>query len=815
VGFVGVLQDITDRKLADEKIRGNEIRFRAMIDSVKDYAIFMLDGAGRVISWNKGAERTAGFAAAEVLNQHFSIFFPIEDREAGRADEMLKNALAEGQCNELGWRMRADGARFWASVVVSAVDNDDGGLMGFSHVIRDLTDSQQAFEDLKLAKEQAEAANQAKTDFLANISHEIRTPMTGVIGMAGLLAETEMSPKQREYCEIVRRSSESLMTIINEILDFSKVESGQLEMEIINFDLRSAIEQVMDLFATQADHKGIELINFMRYDVPTALQGDPGRLRQILSNLVNNAIKFTARGEVVVRLNVVEQTPVIATLRFEVSDTGIGIPNDKLGGLFSRFTQVDASIRRQYGGTGLGLAICKKFVDLMNGQIGVESEPGKGSVFWFTVPLLKQPQPVQQPLKPRDDLSGLRVLVVDASETCRAVLGNYLEALGIVSEATDDAAATLELLETANTDGRPYDVAIIDYRLPQTTGLDLARTIRNDPKLGQLKILLLTSVGRRGDGDLARHAGIDAYLTKPVRFSLLSDCLALVTGDTGDYPSAMVTRHSVTELQMQKRLRLLVADDNHINQKVAVSLLERLGHRADVVNNGQEALDAFIMVPYDAVFMDLQMPQMDGFEASRHIRSQAEKTGRRTLIVAVTAHARTEDKRKCLAAGFDDYISKPIDPKELRVVIERILTSGASDATTAAVNEAAAAQEVLNFSEALSQVEGNQALLDEIVQMYQEQEPKLRDKIHRALADSNYEELADAAHTLASSAGQVGAARAQAAAKNLEHLGRQGELSGLHDALSELDAELERADYAICDQARLLRGPLDLPNSTR
>ena len=815
VGFVGVLQDITDRKLADEKIRQNEIRFRAMIDSVKDYAIFMLDGEGRVISWNKGAERTAGFTAEEVLNQHFSIFFPIEDRGAERADEMLKNALAQGQCDEVGWRMRANGSRFWASVVVSAVDNGDGGLTGFSHVIRDLTDRQRDFEDLKLAKEQAEAANQAKTDFLANISHEIRTPMTGVIGMAGLLAETEMSPKQREYCDIIRRSGESLLTIINEVLDFSKVESGELEMEIINFDLRSAIEQVMDLFATQAEHKGIELINFMRYDVPTALQGDPGRLRQILSNLVNNALKFTARGEVVVRLNIVEQTPVIATLRFEVSDTGIGIPKDKMGVLFSRFTQVDPSITRQYGGTGLGLAICKKFVDLMNGQIGVESEPGKGSVFWFTVPLLKQRQPVQQPLKPRDDLSGLRVLVVDGSQTCRAVLGNYLEALGIVSEATDEAAATLELLETANTDGRPYDVAIIDYRLAQMTGLDLARTMRSNPKLGQLKILLLTSVGRRGDGDLARQAGIDAYLTKPIRFSLLSDCLALVTGETGDYPSALVTRHSVAELEMQKRLRLLVADDNHINQKVAVSLLERLGHRADVVNNGQEALDAFIMVPYDAVFMDLQMPQMDGYEASRRIRSQAEKTGRRTLIVAVTAHARTEDKKKCLAAGFDDYISKPIDPKELRVVIERILTSGSSEATTAAVSEAAVAREVLDFSEALSQVEGNKALLDEIVHMYQEQEPKLRDKIHRALANSNYQELADAAHTLASSAGQVGAARAQAAAKNLEHLGRQGELSGLLDALSALEAELERADHAISDQARLLRAPLDLPNSIR
>ncbi|MGH7930556.1 MAG: PAS domain S-box protein, partial [Candidatus Binatia bacterium] len=359
-------REIAERKVAEEWTRRHEAHFRSMIESVKEHAIILLDHEGRVVSWNKGAELISGYETEEILGKHFSCFHPAEEIEDGIAHETLKTALTVGQWEGEGWRVRKDGSRFWASVVITAVRDGEDRLLGFTNVTRDLTNRKQAEEAIKRAKEEAEAANHAKSDFLANISHEVRTPMTGIIGMAGLLAEAELSAKQREYCEIIRRSSESLLTVINEILDFSKAEAGKVELEIIDFDLRTAVEEVTGLFASQAAHKEVELINFVGYEVPAALQGDPGRLRQILSNLISNALKFTSKGEVVVRVSVADQTATMATIRFDVADTGIGIPKDGIENLFNPFTQVDASTTRKYGGTGLGLAICKKFVALMN-----------------------------------------------------------------------------------------------------------------------------------------------------------------------------------------------------------------------------------------------------------------------------------------------------------------------------------------------------------------------------------------------------------------------------------------------------------------
>ncbi|MGH7926603.1 MAG: ATP-binding protein, partial [Candidatus Binatia bacterium] len=485
---------------------------------------------------------------------------------------------------------------------------------GFTNVTRDLTNRKQAEEAIERAKEEAERANQAKSDFLANISHEVRTPMTGIIGMAGLLAEAELPAKQREYCEIIRRSSESLLTVINEILDFSKAEAGKVELEIIDFDLRTAVEEVTGLFASQAAHKEVELISFVGYEVPTALQGDPGRLRQILSNLISNALKFTAKGEVLVRVTVVAQTAAMATIRFEVIDTGIGISTDGIENLFNPFTQADASTTRKYGGTGLGLAICKKLVALMDGEIGVESATEKGSTFWFTVPLLKQRENQQPAPKPRHSLVGLRAVVIESNSTHCEVLRHYLDALGVKCHCTSDSAAALKELHRGAAHGAPYDLVILDFKLLVIDGLEAARGIRGDAATGAPKLLLLTSVGKRGDAKLAQQAGFDAYLSKPVSFSCLADCLALVMGEAqaAGAASPLVTRHVVAEVKAQSRLRVLVADDNHINQKVVASLLENMGHRADVVGSGKEALEAFILVPYDVVLMDLQISELNG-----------------------------------------------------------------------------------------------------------------------------------------------------------------------------------------------------------
>ena len=800
--------DITERRASEYRLQQSEERFRSMIENVQDHAIFMLDEEGRVITWNKGAERDRGFTAEEIIGAHYSCFFTAEDRENGTPERLLKMALDEGQCEHDGSCVRKDGSRFSASSIITAVHNGEGKLTGFSAVTRDLTRRMRIEEELSLAKEEAEAANEAKSAFLANISHEIRTPMTGIIGMAGLLYDTELSPKQVEYCQIIRRSSESLLTVMNEVLDFSKVESGKLELEIIDFDLTSAVGEVIDLFAKQAEDKGIEFINFIRYDVPEKLQGDPGRLRQIISNLVGNALKFTAKGEVVVRITVQEQTAAYADLRFEVSDTGIGIPKEQQDKLFNSFTQVDASTTRKYGGTGLGLAICKKFVELMGGQIGMDSEPEQGSTVWFTLQLLKQRESVREAPRPRTNLHGLRMLVVEENATNRTVLDHYLSSLGIVSRSAEDGPTALELLSLANEKDTPYDLAILDFRLPSMGGLELARTIRQNPKFGSPKLLLLSSVGKRGDAKLAREAGIDGYLTKPVSLSNLFECLALLMGEApkGDDSNSLVTLHKLAELKSQTRLRVLVADDNHINQKVVASLLENMGHRAEVVGDGKQAVEAYKYIPYDVVLMDLQMPEMDGFEASRQIRTLAHMQGRQTSIIAVTAHARKQDREKCLARGMDDYVSKPVNPMELRAVLDRTMTAARTISPVAPLVDST---DVLNLSAAMAQIEGNSDLFGEIARMFLAQYPSLLAEIHQAFSASDCAVLTSAVHTLGSSAGQMGAGRALAAARKLEEIGRQEELTSVPEALAELEAELALVESALVEQRYLAPTPTE------
>ncbi|HEX2226000.1 MAG TPA: ATP-binding protein [Candidatus Binatia bacterium] len=794
-------REIAERKMAEEWTRRHEAHFRSMIESVKEHAIILLDHNGRIVSWNKGAALISGYETEEILGKHFSCFHPAEESEAGVALEILKTALSNGQWEGEGWRVRKDGSRFWASVVITAVRDTADRLLGFTNVTRDLTNRKQAEEAIKRAKEEAEAANQAKSDFLANISHEVRTPMTGIIGMAGLLAEADLPPKQREYCEIIRRSGESLLTVINEILDFSKAEAGKVELEVIDFDLRTVVEEVTGLFASEAAQKEIELISFVGYEVPTALRGDPGRLRQILSNLISNALKFTGTGEVVVRVSLAQETPALATIRFDVTDTGIGIPNDGIENLFNPFTQADASTTRKYGGTGLGLAICKKFVALMNGDIGVESASGKGSRFWFTVPLLKQHVLRPQTPRPLPQLAGLRALVMESNSTHCEVLGHYLDALGISFSCTSGSAAALGELHRAASNQAPYHLVILDFKRVVADGVELASRIRSDLAAAAPKLLLLTTVGKRGDAKLAEQAGFDAYLSKPVSLSCLSDSLALLMGEApaAGSSSPLVTRHLVAEVKSQSRVRVLVADDNHINQKVVASLLENMGHRADVVSSGKEALEAFILVPYDVVLMDLQMRELNSSEACRRIRALATDTNRRTSIVAVTAHAMKGDKEKYLAAGFDAYVSKPIDPAELRWVIEKAHMGASTGTPTQPATMPG--DSVLNLAEALARVEGNRDLLAKIARMFLELYPKLLEESHEAVVRADCELLARAARTIASSARQLGAGRVRSAAKKLEEFGRRGDLGQAVGALEALDTEIHLVRCVISDRS--------------
>jgi two-component system, sensor histidine kinase and response regulator len=495
--------------------------------------------------------------------------------------------------------------------------------------------------------------------------------MNGVIGMTGLLLDTALTTTQQEYTETIRRSGEALLTIINDILDFSKIEAGKLDLEVLDFDLRATLEDVLELLAEQADSKGLELAYWLQPEVPTWVAGDPGRLRQILTNLVGNAVKFTAQGEVVVRTTLVDTHADAVLLRFAVMDTGIGIPPAVQARLFQAFSQADSSTTRQYGGTGLGLAISQRLVTLMGGTIGVESTPGQGSTFWFTVRLAPRPAPAQATGATLPELRGVRVLCVDDHGTNRAILEAQLSAWGMQASCVADGTTALARLRAAHADGQPYDLAILDYHMPEMDGLELAHAIKADPLLAPVRLIMLSSVSQRGQRRAAQQAGIAAALTKPVRQSHLYNCLVTVMGAAAE-PTVVspVSRHQ-GNAPIQMHLRVLVAEDNVINQKVAVRLLEKVGCRIDVAANGQEAVAMLVQFAYDVVLMDCQMPEMDGFAATAAIRQHEASTGRHVPIIAMTANAMQGDQEECLAAGMDDYVSKPVTLDALVAVLRK------------------------------------------------------------------------------------------------------------------------------------------------
>ncbi len=638
------------------KLAISEANHRRLLEHNAD-AIIVIDQDGIVHFINPAAEALLERPAEAILNTPLA--FPIS---IGKTSEVViprKNGeilVAEMRGVETTWEGEP-------AVIAS---------------LRDITERKRTEETLQKAKEAAEAADQAKSDFLANMSHEIRTPMNGILGMVGLLLDSNLAQEQREHAETVRGCAESLLGIINEILDFSKIEGGKLDLEIIDFDLHPAVEESIEMFARQADEKKLELASLIYHDVPTALRGDPGRVRQVLNNLVGNALKFTEHGEVVLRVMLINQTATHATVKFAVSDTGIGVPAERMDRLFQTFSQVDASSTRKYGGTGIGLAISKKLTELMGGEIGVESELGKGSTFWFTIPFEKQAHDSMPVSQPRENLNGLRALIVDDNQTNRTILRHQLTSWGMKPHTAKDAHQALEMLKTAAEEERAYDIAVLDFQMPEMDGLTLAKEISLNPALTVTRLVLLTSVGRRGDGERARDVGVDAYLTKPVRQSQLHECLRTVLGQPAkpkeiERPS-LVTRHTLVEAQHQTRSRILVAEDNPVNQKLIARLLEKMDYRADVAGNGIEALDALSRIQYVAVLMDCQMPEMDGFEATAEIRRRDREKGSHMPIIAVTAHAMKGDRERCLAAGMDDYISKPVKADDLKATLERYLS---------------------------------------------------------------------------------------------------------------------------------------------
>ena len=805
VGVQGMFWDVTERMRADEAARLSDARFRKLVRSnLIGVLVARLDGS--VVDANDALLHRLGYTRDDLTSGRFrwDEITPGDLRQ--RDEQAIAQLRATGTCEPFEKEyLHKDGHRVPILLGVTMLEGSDDECICF---VLDITRQKQTEQELKDAKQAADAANQAKSQFLANMSHEVRTPMNAIIGITELVLNTPLSPKQSEYLRMVMQSAESLLGVINDVLDFSKVESGKVELEHAPFGLRETIGDAVKSLALRSHDKGLELALDVAKDVPDWLLGDASRLRQIVINLVNNAIKFTHAGEVVVEVRNAEcgmpsdgngqqaasiPHSAFCLLHFTVRDTGIGIPPDKLQKVFEAFEQADASTTRNYGGTGLGLAIVRRLVGLMGGTIDVESDVGAGSRFHFTVRLEQCPDPPPEKAGPkRGALKGTRALVVDDNATNRRIVEEVLQSWEVASTVSSSAAEALALLRKAYRQGAPFELLLSDVNMPETDGFTLLEQIRRDPSLADITAIMLTSGDRAEDAARCQELRVAQRLMKPVKQSELHDAILDALG-IAPLPPAGAVEEQPAALPETRPLRILLAEDSLVNQRLAVGLLERHGHRVTIANNGREALDLSAGDNFDVILMDVQMPELDGLEATRQIRQREQGGPRRVPIIAMTAHALKGDRERCLAAGMDEYVSKPVRERQLLTALCVVLGDEVPP-PPAEMPEMplAPAGDILDWDAALAVCAGDRSLLRDIAEAFLEEHPRRIDDIRRAIDTSDWELLHRSAHTIKGSMRYFEARAVFDRAFGLEQIAANQSLDGAEEIFALLKQELAK-----------------------